>query len=292
MEEQGFITTPDGVRLWYRLVGRGAPAVIVPHGLYYADDLAALWQDRSAVVYDLRNRGRSDAGAEPARRSRGVLHDLDDLEAVRSHFGLARVDLVGHSYVAVIALHYAMTRPERVGRVVAFGPPGYGIGHEAPPPPDAVARDVFRQLGALQGAPFADAPARCRGFWQVLARLYVVDQGLAPRIAPWGRCDLPNERAFVAYWTSHVEPSLKQLPAGASDLARATCPVLVVHGRDDRSAPYGAGRAWAARLPDARLLTVPHTAHAPWLEAPRAVIPAVQTFLGGAWPDAAEQVPA
>ena len=290
MEEPGFITTPEGVRLCYRLVGRGAPTVIVPHGLYYADDLAPVWEGRAAVVYDLRNRGGSDAISAPAHLRRGVLHDLDDLEAVRTHFDLQTVDLVGHSYVALIALHYAMTRPERVGRVVALGPPGYGVGHVAPPPPDAVALDVFRQLGALQRMPAEDEEARCRGFWEVLARLYVVDQALAPRIAAWGRCDQPNERKFMAYWTSVVEPSLTQLPAAAADLARATCPVLVVHGSHDRSAPCAAGRAWARRLPNARLLTVPQAAHAPWLEAPGTVIPAVRTFLAGAWPDAAERV--
>lgn len=288
MVDEGFVTAPDGVRLFYRLVGGGAPAVIVPNGLYYADELAGVWQDRAAVVYDLRNRGRSDAVTAAAPLARGVLDDLDDLDAVRAHFDLPRVDLVGHSYVALVALHYARTHPDRVGRVVMIGPPGYGVGHDAPPPPDAVALDVFRQLGALPVTD--DAVGRCRRFWDVLARLYVVDQALAPQAAAMGRCDQANERGFLPYWTSCVEPSLKQQPAGPGDLARATSPVLVVHGTHDRSAPYAAGRAWAARLPNARLLTVPDVAHVPWIEAPHAVIPALQRFLNGAWPDAAERV--
>ncbi len=291
MAEEGFVTTPDGVRLFYRLVGRGAATVIVPNGLYFADQLAALWQDRAAVVYDLRNRGRSDAISEPARLSRGVLNDLDDLDAVRTHFKMPRVDLVGHSYVALVGLHYARTHPDRVGRIAMLGPPGYGVGHEVPPPPDAVALDVFRRLGALhQAPPSQDAEARCRAVWAVLAPLYVVDQELVPRIAAWERCNQPNERAFLGYWTAHVEPSLKQLPTSTDDLARVTCQTLVVHGTHDRSAPHAAGRAWAARVPNARLLTVPDVAHAPWLEAPDVVIPALQAFLGGAWPDAAERV--
>lgn len=289
MEDQGCITTPDGVRLFYRVVGRGTPSVIVPNGLYYAQDLADLWRERAAVVFDLRNRGRSDAVSGAARPGRGVLDDIDDLDVVRTHFDIARVDLVGHSYVALVALHYAVAHAGHVGRVVALGPPGYGVGHEAPPPPDAVAREVFGQLGALQRLSADDPEARCRRVWDVLARLYVCDPALAPRITAWGRCDQPNERAFMAYWTSCVEPSLQQLPA-AGDLAGATCPVLVVHGRHDRSAAYDAGRAWAARLPNARLVTVPDAAHAPWLESPDTVIPALRTFLGGAWPDAAALV--
>jgi pimeloyl-ACP methyl ester carboxylesterase len=164
------------------------------------------------------------------------------------------------------------------------------VDHEAPPPPDDVALDVFRRLGALwQAPPSDDAVARCRAVWANLAALYVVDQTLAPAVAAWGRCDQPNERAFTAYWTAHVEPSLKQLPANASDLAGATCPTLVVHGTRDRSAPFAAGHTWAARLANARLLAVPDVAHAPWLEAPNVVIPALRTFLDGAWPDAAQR---
>jgi len=64
-------------------------------------------------------------------------------------------------------------------------------------------------------------------------------------------------------------------------------PVLAVHGRRDRSAPYGGARDWAAMLPDARLLTVEDAGHAPWIEAPDLVFEAIETFLGGRWPEAA-----
>jgi pimeloyl-ACP methyl ester carboxylesterase len=61
-------------------------------------------------------------------------------------------------------------------------------------------------------------------------------------------------------------------------------PVLVVHGINDRSAPYGAGRDWAALLPNARLLTVDNAGHVPWIEAPELVLGSIRTFLDGEWP--------
>jgi pimeloyl-ACP methyl ester carboxylesterase len=73
------------------------------------------------------------------------------------------------------------------------------------------------------------------------------------------------------------------------DFARASMPVLTVHGRRDRSAPYGGGQDWAAALPNARLLTVDGAGHAPWIEAPD-VLDAVTTFLDGSWPASAERV--
>jgi pimeloyl-ACP methyl ester carboxylesterase len=76
----------------------------------------------------------------------------------------------------------------------------------------------------------------------------------------------------------------------AADLARVACPVLVVHGDRDRSAPYKGGQAWTAALPDARLLTVSGAAHAPWIEAPGVVQPALGRFLDGEWPAGAVRV--
>ena len=46
------------------------------------------------------------------------------------------------------------------------------------------------------------------------------------------------------------------------------------------------------RLPNARLVTVEKSAHAPWLEHPDTVWPLIRQFLRGEWPAAAENVTA
>jgi len=66
------------------------------------------------------------------------------------------------------------------------------------------------------------------------------------------------------------------------EIAKATAPVLAIHGRKDRSSSYGGGRDWALRLPNARLVTIDHAAHVPWIEDPATVFGAIETFLGGA----------
>jgi pimeloyl-ACP methyl ester carboxylesterase len=83
----------------------------------------------------------------------------------------------------------------------------------------------------------------------------------------------------MKYWMEHIMPSLRQLSISDDDMARVTVPVLTIHGTHDRSAPYGGGREWAARLPNARLVTVERAGHAPWIEAPDAVVSAIDEFL-------------
>lgn len=134
-----------------------------------------------------------------------------------------------------------------------------------------------------------DPEAACRKFWSVLRAIYVANPADAERI-DWGRCELPNERNFMQYWLEYLAPSIQRLHLTAGDFAKATAPVLIVHGTRDRNAPYGGGRDWAARLPNARLLSIPDAAHAPWIEAPELVFGSIRTFLDGAWPGAAERL--
>jgi pimeloyl-ACP methyl ester carboxylesterase len=94
----------------------------------------------------------------------------------------------------------------------------------------------------------------------------------------------------MAYWTEHVLPSIQAIKLDADDLAAIEAPVLTIHGTRDRSAPYGGGRDWSRLLPNARLLTVEHAAHAPWIEAPGKVFGSIETFLNGAWPNGVTKV--
>ena len=59
----------------------------------------------------------------------------------------------------------------------------------------------------------------------------------------------------------HRQAELRQLTLTPGQLVSFTQPVLTIHGRKDRNAPYGAGREWASLLPNARLLTLDRAAH-------------------------------
>ena len=195
MAEVTPLVTADGLRLASRSIGAGPPRVLVPNGEYFANDLATVWTRHPALVYDLRNRGASEPVADPARLERGVLNDVDDLEAVRRQVGVDRVDLIAHSYVGVVAALYAMRYPQHVGRLVMLSPAPADLTIHPPPPPDETMRRVFGGLGAMQQAPPpGDAEARCQAFWALFREIFVADAALAPRLAGWGRCDQLNER--------------------------------------------------------------------------------------------------
>jgi pimeloyl-ACP methyl ester carboxylesterase len=295
LPSEGHLTTDDGVRLFFRRVGTGSPVVIVPNGIHLCDDFEPLADTRTLIFFDLRNRGRSDRVSDAARLSRGVQHDVEDIEAVRRHAGAGPVAVIGHSYVGLTVVLYAMRYPDHADRIVQLGPiqPHYGKQYPAHLMcADATLKDVLAGLAALEKERSSlDPTAFCRKFWSLLRVLYVANPADADKIK-WDRCDLPNERTFMAHWLQNIVPSLQALNLTAEAVAMVKAPVLIIHGTKDRSAPYGGGREWASTLPDARLVTVEESAHGPWIEAPALVFDSLKIFLDGAWPEAAERVPA
>lgn len=279
---EGYVTTDDGLRLWFQTVGSGPQVVVLPNGFHLLEDFSCLAPGRTLVYYDVRNRGRSETVTDPAQLERGIHNDVDDLDAVRRHFRLDRLVLIGHSYMGLMVILYTMKYPAHVDRIVQIG--AMGPHHDKPSPADPanadpVLQDVFAKLSALQKERDSyDAVELCRKSWSILRATYVTDPKDADRIR-WDRCDLPNERNFMPYWTGAILPSIQSLSLNAEDFAKVEAPVLTVHGTKDRSAPYGGGRDWASLLPNARLLSLEGAGHAPWIEEGPALFAGFETFL-------------
>ena len=118
----GYVVAGSGVRLFYRTAGTGRDTLVVLHGgpgftmSYLADDLEPLAARHVLLFYDQRGTGRStlvtDSSALDAQRF------AEDLEAVRKHFGLTKLSIIGHSWGAGVAGLYAARYPDHVARLV------------------------------------------------------------------------------------------------------------------------------------------------------------------------------
>ena len=289
----GYITTADGLRLFYRQAGTGPSVVLFINGVPTADDFAPILDGRTIVFFDPRNRGRSDAARETSQIERGIGHDVEDLETVRRHFGVDQVDVIGHSYAGFTVAVYAMKHPSSARRIVQLAPMAPDQRRQYPAHlsnADETLRQALTQLGKLMMEQARLDPVEmCRRFWAIMNPIYVMDPADVGKLK-WAQCELANERNFMGLWMQYLQPSMQQLQPTSGDFSRATMPVLVIHGTKDRSAPYGGGRDWAAMLPNARLVTVENSSHVPWIEAPDLVLDSIRTFLDGEWPAAAEAI--
>lgn len=294
--ETGFVAADDGVKLFYERAGHG-PAVVVPLHLFTYEWVRPLSDKRTVIGYDVRNRGQSEHLEKLDTIT--IQQDVADLEALRRHFGLEKMDLIGHSYTGLMVYLYAAEHPQRVGRMVQLGPipPGFGTKYR---PEYVYTDDVAGEADMAPIYKMRDAGLRekeperyCLAVWSVLSRMLVGDASHVSRLHGMDKkaCKLPNE--WPQNFNRHLEhqlPSIQNLGLKRDAIRQFQIPVLTVHGTKDRNAPYGAGREWAYLLPNARLLTISGAAHAAYAERPEIVTPAIRMFLDGHWPTNAEHV--
>jgi len=291
----GYVTTPDDTRLYFRVVGSAPDTIIAIHGgpgvdlESIAGDFAPLAASHTVIFYDQRGAGRSDLPADTLRL--GARQQVDDLDAIRRHFGLARMTLVAHSYGPLLAASYAIAHPDHVRRMVFFGPvpPWRGdfwsrFAVTANARLDSTDRAAQADAGRRLFDPASDTATvrrACREFWAI---------GLKPRLADpvHGaakiRSDLcasdPRGIRYGLATTNRVVMS----SYGDWDLRLALktleVPTLVVHGEAE-AIPMDMIEEWTTTMPHATLLRVPGAAHFTYAERPELVWPAVEKFLAG-----------
>ena len=269
----------DGTRLAYHQAGEGRPLLCVPGGPMqasaYLGDLGGLSAHRSLALLDLRGTGASAVPADPTTYRCDRL--VDDVEALRVHLGLDRIDLLGHSAGAALALLYAARHPDRVGRLALLNPSPRAVGLE-------ITDADRRQVAELRRgeAWFPDAFAALERIWSGEAT--AADW---TAIAPftYGRWDAVAQ-AHLAQEASqtNAEAAAVYYSAGALDpqatrtaLVRLGAPVLLVAGEYDVALPPKCAAEYAGLFGQAELAVVPGGGHYPWLDDPEWL---VQTLVG------------
>ena len=294
--EEGFFPGADGVQLFYRKVGTGNPTAVYLHGgpASLADggySLDALAAGRTLIAFNQRSGGRSQLIDDPMRRS--AEYYIRDLEALRQHFGIKQMTLIGQSWGAMLAAMYTARHPEAVTRLLLLSP--------APPAakfwPErqaktaaAIGEPGVQRLMELERemrtAPDEKVPTLCRESIEIIFRAYLNDVSALRRM-PVGYCDFSP--AALRYELDAPELLAMGDFDLLADLARLQQPVLVVEGAETK-VPMNATRAWAYAFPNARLLLVPGASHLTWLEGdvPRLMVE-LNIFLAGEWPQGAKR---
>ncbi|MEV7040348.1 alpha/beta hydrolase [Amycolatopsis sp. NPDC051061] len=275
-------SAPDGTALAFRFSGSGGePVVCLPGGPMragtYLGDLGGLGARRRLAVLDARGTGASEEPADPAtyRCDRQV----EDVEALRKHLGLERLDLVGHSAGASLAVLYAARYPGRLRRLALVAPSPRAVGLQLP------VADRRRIMARRAGAPwFAAAAAAYEAIaartatsadWAAIAPMYYGRWDDAARRHQAAEPGQRNGAAARVYNSDGAfEPELTRAALDAVDV-----PVLVLAGELDWIASPGVADEFASLFPDARVVVLPGAAHYPWLDDAAAFVSAVAGFL-------------
>ncbi|WP_328303151.1 alpha/beta hydrolase [Streptomyces sp. NBC_00435] len=272
-------SAPDGTQLSYRVTGDGDPVVCIPGGpadSRYLGDLGGLSAHRRLIVLDLRGTGRSAVPEDTSTYRCDRL--VDDVEALREHLGLPRIDLLGHSAGTNIATQYAARYPEKVAKLALIGPGGRAAGVE-------ISAETRHGIARLR----ADEP----WFPAAFAALQAITEGTGSdweAIAPFfcGRWDTAARENHAAGRPANQEAVALFAAEGAFDpegtraaLAACEAPVLLLTGEFDLNSPPVSAAEFAEVFPDATLVVQPGAGHSPWLDDAGAFVATTAAFLRG-----------
>jgi pimeloyl-ACP methyl ester carboxylesterase/predicted glycosyltransferase len=270
-----------GVRVAYEVFGDGDRTVVfVPIDAIIesrAWKAQVPWLSRRArvVTIDPRGNGRSDRPTDPAAYGRP--HDVEDALAVMDELGIESAVLAGICTSAWTALLAAAGHPERVDGVVAVAP---WLPYLTPPLPE---RAQY---------PDDEVPDTEEG-WAKVTNWYLRKDFRGAMEFFFGQCAAEPHSSkviedCVGWALQSTADDLIRADAGAvgvedreqaqAVLAGVRCPVLVVHGDDDRCQP--AARAeLIAEVTGGDLLTLVGAGHLPMAREPIAVNRAIGAFL-------------
>jgi pimeloyl-ACP methyl ester carboxylesterase len=282
-------SAPDGTLLSYRLTddgggvpaGDNVPVVCLPGGPMQASrhlgDLGGLDRHRRLLFLDLRGTGDSARPADSS--SYRCDRQVEDIEALRRHLGLPRLDLLAHCAGANLAVLYAARHPERVRSLALITPSTGAVGIAIP----ASLRLANAQLRK-------DEP----WFPEAYAALEALNSGRGgaadvAALAPffWGRWDAAAQDYHAAASTPENEEAAGRYASeGAYDpeatraaIAELEAPVFLLAGELDLNSPPQSVEEFASLFPHAGLTLQAGAGHFPWLDDPSAFTTATTPFL-------------
>jgi pimeloyl-ACP methyl ester carboxylesterase len=270
----------DGVNVFYEVYGSGEPTILllptwsIIHSRFWKLQIPDLARRFRVVTFDPRGNGRSDRPT--AAEAYAETEFAADALAVMDATGTDRAVLVSLSMGAQRALLLASDHPERVAGAVFIGP---ALPLKRTIPGREVVRGFSTPLDSDEGwAKYNSHYWRrdYRGFLEFF----------------FGECfseahsTKPTDDAVA--WGLETDPEtliLTQLASGLRDRddvlargARVRCPVLVIHGNDDRIRSHADGEELAAAT-GGRLVTVDGGGHLPNVRDPVLVNLAIREFV-------------
>ena len=280
--------TPDG--LFCRDVGDGPPIVVLHGGpdfdhCYFLPELDRLADAFRLIYYDQRGRGRSADGVRPEDVT--LASELDDLDRVRSHFGLESITVLGHSWGGVVAMAYAIRHPDRVSHLILMdtGPASADdwrvLREELVRRRDPRDQEEMKAIAATDAYARGDLSAEAeyyRRHFRMTLRQPELLEALVARL----RANFTPDGVVLARAIEHRLYDGTSRAEGWSlfpALRELDLPTLLLHGEYD-FIPVDLAERIAEAVPGARLSLLPGCGHFTFLEAPEPVFAEISRFCG------------
>ncbi len=280
--KEGFATSYDGTKIWYRSMGKGPPLVFC-NGLgcstFYFKHISEYFKHKYQVIlFDWRAHGQSQRPAKDESMSVDAV--TLDLKAVLDHLGIKKATLVAHSMGVQIVYNFYAAYPKRVSALIpCFGTFGR--------PMDTfydltlskyvfewvyIFNHLFPRVAAKMGSLTEKNP-----FWfQMGSVLKMFNPGLV---------DKDILREYIDHFTS-VDPVLltkllrsMQEHSAEADLKKIKVPALIFAGDQDKFTPVWIAKKMHHLIPKSELMIIKNASHVGLAEQPALINLRIEKFL-------------
>jgi proline iminopeptidase len=293
--EEGFVDA-HGVLIYYKIVGRGAPLMIVHGGPGASHDyllpyLLPLARSHRLIFIDERGSGRSEKLEDTSQYT--VENMVEDVENVRRALGLGKVSLLGHSYGGVLAQAYAFKYQQNLTHLI-LGGTFYSTtemnkvlaNEKHNMPPDALQKLEGLEKAGLFGKGKEWETGRYPEDYAKLAWgdgyfPYLYQHRPDPNYDPLSGNTTTAWDLYREMWGSHgefiIDGNLKSVEY-AEKLPGIHVPTLLICGDHDESDP-SLSRFMHEKIAGSKLVIVPQSGHMAFVDQPSFYVKAVNDFL-------------
>ena len=278
-DTEGFIER-DGVKVGYEVFGDGEPAIVFPpvdgivHSRCWKAQVPYLARTSKVVTIDPRGNGRSDRPQTAAAYADTEF--VADTIAVMDAAGVDRAVLVGHCTSSWYSFLAAARHPDRVLGIVAVSP---WTPYLTPPLPHRVVYGFDEVLDTEEGWAKDNRHYWLRD-WRGYAEFFFGELISEPHST--------KQREDCVGWAMEIGSEGMLLHHGSplqssgreeteALLCEVTCPVLVIHGSEDRCQAFARGER-VAEVTGGELLALEGAGHVPQGREPVIVNHAIREF--------------
>lgn len=268
--EAGFAQV-RGTQLYYEMLGEGHPLVLI-HGGYmdrrmWDDQFHAFAEHYRVIRYDVRGFGKSEL--PPVAYA-----DRQDLYELLNYIGVEKTYLLGLSLGGIIAIDFALERPDMVDALILVGSPVPGFPVELLYTKEQLEQQRSRWAAFEKAILERNRPAMVAALMQ------------DPTLVPSPKYPAARERVrknlseYSFVWVLDPAPKQNLEPPAYERLTEIQVPTLIVMGAEDDPRLFKDADKLERDIVRASRVTIAETHHMPNMEKPEEFNTLILDFLG------------
>lgn len=277
-----FVQVP-GAELYCLKMGSGKPIIVLHGGAgflthdYLLPHLARLAENHLVIFYDQRGLGRSSG--EINQEQINLKTYLQDIEAIRTSFGLDKVTLLGHSWGGFLMMHYAFIHPEAIDSLIFVSSmpcnsDDLGLFLKELPKRTAPYEAELKRIQSSELYASGDSKM-VEAYNTINFQTYMYCPDNIKKINLW----MPQKAAYngLKIWDIFKDQIFMKPYDLTHQLNTITCPTLIIHGDVD-PIPFVTAEHISAAIPKSQFVKINQCGHFPFVEQPEAFFNAIKNF--------------